>query len=333
MIKKNSLSNAVKFLLLLSLALAGNMKALSPASKKNTLTLTPGSRFNLHFPADNMLNLQNNLTSFPAANFKKNRLDITPKYRGGLLSDSKRTMGAPSYWKKSDWLTVAVVTAITVGIYFNDQPIMSRVQKNRGKTTKKLSTYGEFFGNPYKVLPTLVLLYGYGSIFKDRKAKEIALLSAESIFICSLFVYGLKVIGHRHRPGGGKYNKWDGPSLKFSNLSFPSGHSAMAFCLAAVVSSKYKSPVIRAIAYGTAALTAFSRVHDKKHWASDVFFGAAIGYFVTRRILKNMKKDEQNPARPGAFINLFPDKWPTKGIRVFPLIDFNRLGISMSFEF
>jgi len=327
MIKKNSLLNTVKLLLFLSLALAVTMKDLSPASQENTLTLTLGSRFSLHFPADNMLNLQYNLTSLPGTNFKKNR--------EGFLSDIKRTVADPFYWEKSDWLKAAVVTGITAGIYFNDRGIMFWTQEHRSKTTEHLSKYGELFGNPYKVLPALVLLYGYGGIFKDKKAKEIALLSAESIFFCSLFVYGLKFIGHRHRPEGGKYNKWDGPGFKLSNLSFPSGHSAMAFCLAAVVSSKYKSPVIRAIAYGTAALTAFSRVHDKKHWASDVFFGAAIGYFVTRRILKKKKKDEQNraPARQSAFINLFPNKGSTKGIQIFPLIDFNRLGIAMSFEF
>ena len=34
------------------------------------------------------------------------------------------------------------------------------------------------------------------------------------------------------------------------------------------------------LAYLPAVLTAFSRVYQDDHWTSDVFLGAAIGYFV-----------------------------------------------------
>jgi membrane-associated phospholipid phosphatase len=77
------------------------------------------------------------------------------------------------------------------------------------------------------------------------------------------FVQGLKYSVRRTRPNGGKY-------------SFPSGHSAATFALAAVLERhlgyRLALPTIAIAAYvGT------SRLHDNVHYLSDVLFGAALG--------------------------------------------------------
>jgi membrane-associated phospholipid phosphatase len=42
-------------------------------------------------------------------------------------------------------------------------------------------------------------------------------------------------------------------------------------------------------------LVAVARVHESKHWASDVFIGAAIGYFVGKKICSlHRKQDKKN---------------------------------------
>jgi hypothetical protein len=79
-----------------------------------------------------------------------------------------------------------------------------------------------------------------------------------------------------------------GFSFKYEKILFPSGHSALAFSLAMVIASKYKGTVIPIIAYITAVLTALSRVHDKKHWASDIFLGSVIGFFLPGRLSKKV---------------------------------------------
>ena len=40
------------------------------------------------------------------------------------------------------------------------------------------------------------------------------------------------------------------------------------------------------IAYGLATLTGLSRIYGNSHWASDAFFGAALGYFVGRTVVR-----------------------------------------------
>lgn len=170
-----------------------------------------------------------------------------------------------------------------------------------------------------------------GSLFKDQKAQHIALLLFKTSVATLLVVKGLKLLFHRSRPSSSSSRKWDGPgfSLKNETQSFPSGHSALAFSLAVVIASEYKGTVIPEIAYGTAVLTALSRVHDKRHWASDIFFGSVLGYFIARQIVKKARNDMQNqaletffngPPRPGRFsIRHFSLERTGKRIRAFPL--------------
>jgi hypothetical protein len=61
-----------------------------------------------------------------------------------------------------------------------------------------------------------------------------------------------------------------------NDLSFPSGHSASGFATAAVAAQHFGWRV-GVPAYLLAAYVATARVHDNKHYLSDVIFGAAMG--------------------------------------------------------
>jgi hypothetical protein len=73
-------------------------------------------------------------------------------------------------------------------------------------------------------------------------------------------------------------------ALQNRYASFPSGDSAGAFAAAAVIAERADSPLTGALAYTLAGLAAINRVHDDKHWVSDVFVGSAIGFFIGRKI-------------------------------------------------
>jgi hypothetical protein len=59
-------------------------------------------------------------------------------------------------------------------------------------------------------------------------------------------------------------------------LSFPSGHTSMAFCAATLI-ARDAGPALGVPAYGVAFLTGFSRVESGRHYVSDVLAGAALG--------------------------------------------------------
>ena len=112
----------------------------------------------------------------------------------------------------------------------------------------------------------------------------------------------LKASFGRHRPStGDSSTSFDGFSIDHN--SFPSGHTSTAFAIATVFANQYeKTPYIKPISYGLAALTGLSRINDQKHWASDVFIGAALGYFTSKTLLRlhNNKKGQHFTIYPRA---------------------------------
>ena len=85
---------------------------------------------------------------------------------------------------------------------------------------------------------------------------------------------GLKNVSNRERPGG-------------TDNSFPSGHSSAAFTNVVLANRnlQYLSmsdnlrTALQVGNYVLASATAWARVEANGHWLSDVFAGAAIGYF------------------------------------------------------
>ncbi|MDQ6871629.1 MAG: phosphatase PAP2 family protein [Gemmatimonadota bacterium] len=66
-------------------------------------------------------------------------------------------------------------------------------------------------------------------------------------------------------------------------VSFPSGHAAASFAVAAVVTGEFdqwypgQARLVGPIAYGGAALVGLARMYQNVHWASDLPLAAAIG--------------------------------------------------------
>ena len=115
------------------------------------------------------------------------------------------------------------------------------------------------------------LLYGLGG----DKGTRAADLSLEALADTGVTVFVLKGIFSAVRPEKNSNDRrffdyggsiWDG--------SFPSGHTAAAFTLAAVLGKAYH---MEFATYGLAAGVAYSRIYLSKHWPSDVLAGAVLG--------------------------------------------------------
>ena len=226
---------------------------------------------------------------------QSDEIDLTGDYWKGYVSDTKALITSPLHWDSSDWMKAFVFVSITGVLYVFDENIQDWVQKNRSSTSDEISSFAKPFGEAYILFPSLGILYLYGHLSEDKKAKKTALLSMESFVVTGLFTQALKFIGHRHRPSSGdSSNIWDGPGFSTSHLSFPSGHASSAFAIATVIACEYEDKfLIPALSYGIATLTALSMVNDNAHWASDVFFGAGIGYFIGKAIV-NLHRGKDN---------------------------------------
>jgi PAP2 superfamily len=238
-----------------------------------------------------------------------------PKPGAETKNGSGHTDTTPLRWDRYDWLCPALVIGAAAGLYAYDQNIRDWAQGNRGPTTDHIARLVKPFGEGYCILPALGMVYMYGYMDKDQRAKRIGLLGTESFAISGALVQALKHVTHRHRPGcSDRYNMWDGPGFSNSNLSFASGHSASAFSVATVIASEYEDKLwVPPLAYGLATLTALSRINDDEHWASDVLVGSAIGYFTAKTIIK-LHQDE-------------------RGLAVAPAMVGNGLGVVISCKF
>jgi membrane-associated phospholipid phosphatase len=71
-----------------------------------------------------------------------------------------------------------------------------------------------------------------------------------------------------------------GPSFRRGYDSFPSGHTALVFCLAYILSRHF--PKYRVVFYMFASVVALERVEDFAHFPSDILAGAMIGLIVAK---------------------------------------------------
>ena len=103
----------------------------------------------------------------------------------------------------------------------------------------------------------------------------------------------IKQLTHRHRPyqdNPPNPKNWDGPSTDWKYTSFPSGHTATAFALASLFSSVYRDKAwVGILSYTIATGVAWQRIYDNKHWPSDVFLGAALGFAIGKTVYHVMQ--------------------------------------------
>ena len=214
-------------------------------------------------------------------------------YIGSYFSDIGKLYSAPFHWSGKDWFKAGVVVSASLGVYAMDDDIQQWSISHRTRTSQDISSIAEKFGNTSSTTIFLGVTLVSGLIIKDQKMKEVSLLALKSSLLSGLLAQTIKNIGHRSRPNSGdNKNSWYGPPIGGKHKAFPSGHTTVAFALATTLSQIYKDKKWVAIsAYSLATVAGLSRIHDNKHWATDVFAGAVLGYFTSKTILKNEKKN------------------------------------------
>jgi len=213
-------------------------------------------------------------------------VELNKEYFIGYWTDFKNIVTSPARWDNSDWITAALVSGAAIGLYYNDEKIQKWVLDNRTTTSSDIGDKVTYLGSGFLTVGVVGGMYLYGYAASDSKATETALLSVESFALTGVFVQIIKRTTGRHRPyTGDPYNTWSGPSLASENDSFPSGHSSSAFAVASVIAEEYDNYIVPPLAYSVAAITGYNRMQHNAHWASDVFVGAAIGYFTGKAIV------------------------------------------------
>jgi len=213
------------------------------------------------------------------------------RINGAFLSrfgrDVTGVITSPARWDRGDLLTLAAVSGTGLLFMAFDQEIQDWVQDRRTASSDRASSVFTVFGNGAALLGLSAAMYAAGEIGHNDGLRKTALLSLESLTTASLLVWVTKFIAGRARPYSGESSGNFHPfSLESEHWSLPSGHAAAAFSVATTIAMQSKSVFLDVAAYTMACLVGISRVHDNKHWASDVFLGSVLGHFVSREIVR-----------------------------------------------
>lgn len=219
-----------------------------------------------------------------------------------LGSDIKQQFTKPFHMTAKDWGKFGKFAVVGGVLLFADESIQKNALalRNRSNTVRSAGKFITSFGGLYE-LYTLAAFETYGIIFKSEKVKNTTLLATQAALTGYLTESVIKTLTGRTRPNS--YTAIEEAEPKFtgpfgstsrdangnrSNSSFPSGHTTAAFAAATVFAVEYRNkPYIPIIAYSIASLVGVSRITENKHWTTDVFAGAALGYLTGRQVSLN----------------------------------------------
>lgn len=122
---------------------------------------------------------------------------------------------------------------------------------------------GQILGGTLVQVGGSIATYAIGKAVRSQRVSLVGADLVRAQLVNTVFTQGLKLSVNRTRPDG---DPW----------AFPSGHSSGSFATATVLYRHFGWKV-GAPAYALAGYVAGSRLQERRHYASDVIFGAGIG--------------------------------------------------------
>jgi membrane-associated phospholipid phosphatase len=151
-------------------------------------------------------------------------------------------------------------------------------------------------------------LYLAGRITREPRIADAAVHTTEAVLLAATITGILKGVSGRALPSA---NVRDPGNFQFGRgfhdgngpfVSFPSGHAAASFAMAAALTEETArwSPraghIVGPIAYAGASLVGLARLYQNVHWASDLPLATAIGIWSGRTVVMRSHAQRQ----PGA---------------------------------
>jgi len=200
----------------------------------------------------------------------------------------------PFHWDKTHWKQAGGIIFVGTTLYLFDDEITELITRNKTAFTKDLASLGNRFGEGKYVLPALGVTFVGGYLLDSPRTQDTALLALKSFLLANTTSQSLKNLTQRYRPLKDKGKTFfRGKTFSRKRDAFPSGHVTVIWSVAPILAEQYKDYIwVAPAAYTTAILTSYARLHDEKHWASDVFAGAVIGYLTSQLVLKTTPRLE-----------------------------------------
>ncbi|MGQ0506546.1 MAG: phosphatase PAP2 family protein [Myxococcaceae bacterium] len=211
--------------------------------------------------------------------------------------------GIPS-WTGGDFIAAGSVLALTaaLSVSVRGPSIDVRIQNTFAHYLDGVdhpviwSPYGDFLiWSSIWGMTAGVLVYGLAA--EEARYIETAALMLEAFATTQILHLGLKLLSGRQGPNDGTgQGHYGGPAafFKYFPSGTPSGHVATMVALFSTLMNYWPNPVLNVALATVAFVFSATIISDNYHYASDVLFGAALGYCVGRWVVHHRSTRFQN---------------------------------------
>ena len=195
---------------------------------------------------------------------------------------------APFKFNSNDLSKAGLLTSATFFSSLVDNEVRNFSSENFDSSNVLLHKFDSYYHIEF-MSAAIVGLYLYGNISNKSQVRVLSVDLLSSSLLTGITTFAMKSFFGRSRPyqtdDHYEFN-WFEYEDKF--LSFPSGHTSLAFSFSTIMAEQNKTFLWKSIWFSAATLVGASRIYNNKHWFSDVVMGAIIGY-VSAKFVLNQK--------------------------------------------
>jgi membrane-associated phospholipid phosphatase len=192
-----------------------------------------------------------------------------------VLHDEKAIFTSPFHINRENakwWIGFGAVTGALIA---NDQRISDTLPQKTVLT--RSSTWASRLGADYSIYPLWGTFYLAGKAGNTPRARDTGRIGIEALIDADITVNILKLVTQRPRPE----NQGDKLAFFSGGDAFPSGHAIKTWALARVAAREFPDKkLVPILAYSAASAVSIARFGGRRHSASDVLAGSAMGFFI-----------------------------------------------------
>jgi hypothetical protein len=189
---------------------------------------------------------------------------VTPSFRR-MLSDTTSDFGRLASGDSARWLVIGAAASLLARAEDAKMgDVMARPH------LQSAFAQGQMIGSSPFQMGGALATYTIGRITGSRRTAQVGAELFRAQTVAQLTTYAMKYTFLRTRPDGTRF-------------SFPSGHTSVAFASATVLQRNFGWKV-GAPAYAVAAYVGGSRMQTRRHYLSDVAFGAVLGIVAGKNV-------------------------------------------------
>jgi len=238
-------------------------------------------------------------------------LKTTGQEFGHALSDVLHIWTSPVRAQPRDWIATIGVAAGAVALWPEDDQVDSWIVHHPNAAIVRAFTpwdenhpeLGDL-STGQRLLPISAVLIASGMVSDNRKLREAGWGCLSGWQASSSIRALMYATVSRERPSLDNGNQYaiKTPGGEWNYHSFFGGHAANAWACTTFWNSRFHMGLLEPVLYAGAAGITFSRMKDRRHWASDTWVGMAAGYAMGRsiaaRYARRESKRDQKRAEP-----------------------------------